>query len=177
MSDIALLVIDMQVGLLENDSFPMLGSRELVERCASLIKRARAVAVPVVFVQHCDQEPPLESGSHGWMLAPGLDVRAEDAVVQKRTPDSFHETELQQLLEQQGVKRLVVCGLQSEFCIDTTVRRAFSLGYQTTLVKDGHSTCNSRRLTAEQIIAFENRVLGGWFAKLVAADAVDFAAL
>lgn len=177
MPDVALLVIDMQVGLLDDDTFPMLEARELVERCAGLVKRARAAAVPVIFVQHCEQEPPLEPGSPGWMLVPALGSQAADMVVLKRTPDSFHETGLQQLLEQRGVKRLVVCGLQSEFCIDTTVRRAFSLGYQTTLVKDGHSTCDSRLLTAEQIIAFENRVLGGWFAKLQTADDIDFAAL
>ncbi len=177
MPKVALLVIDMQVGLLEDERYPMLGARELVERCAGLIDRAREAGQLVVFVQHCEQQPPLEPASPGWMLAPGLGAQAEDTVVQKRTPDSFHETELQQVLERHGVGRLVVCGLQSEFCIDTTVRRAFSLGYQTILVKDGHSTCDSRRLTAEQIIAFENRVLSGWFAKLTAADAVDFAAL
>jgi len=68
-------------------------------------------------------------------------------------------------------ERLVICGLQSEYCVDTTTRRAFSLGYDITLVADGHSTC-AGSLTAAQKIAHHNEVLGGWFARVVPASQV-----
>ncbi|MFP6645312.1 MAG: isochorismatase family protein [Candidatus Latescibacterota bacterium] len=68
-------------------------------------------------------------------------------------------------------ERLVICGLPSEYCVDTTTRRAFSLGYDITLVADGHSTC-AGSLTAAQKIAHHNEVLGGWFARVVPASQV-----
>lgn len=64
--------------------------------------------------------------------------------------------------------------IQTEYCIDTTCRRAFILGYNTFLVKDGHSTWNSPILTADQIIDQHNRVLGGYFVSLKKLNDIDF---
>jgi nicotinamidase-related amidase len=87
-------------------------------------------------------------------------------VVQKQTPDAFHETNLRRELESKGIKKLVMAGLQTEHCIDTTCRCAFSLGYDVILVKDAHSIWDSPRFTAQQIIEHHNYVLGGCFATL-----------
>jgi nicotinamidase-related amidase len=86
-------------------------------------------------------------------VAPG------DPIVPKTATDSFHQTTLQALLQQLGVNQLVVCGLQSEFCVDTTVRRALGLGYPVTLVADGHSTMDNRLLKAPQISAHHTETL------------------
>jgi nicotinamidase-related amidase len=83
-------------------------------------------------------------------------------VVGKATPDSFHETRLQAELEARGIVKLVIAGIQTECCVDTTCRRAASLGYQTTLVRDAHSTWDSRTLSAAQIIAHHNALLDGF---------------
>lgn len=88
--------------------------------------------------------------------------------------DSFHETDLQEHLKAMHVKKLVIVGIQTEFCVDTTCRRAFSLGYETILVADGHSTFDSDLLTASQIIAHHNMVLGSQFAELKQAADVEF---
>jgi nicotinamidase-related amidase len=98
-----------------------------------------------------------ESG--GWQLAPGLAVAPADVRVRKKTPDAFHQTGLQALLEPMGVNHLVVCGLQTDFCVDTTVRRALALGYPVTLAADAHSTLDNGVITAAQIIAHHNRTL------------------
>lgn len=178
MSSIALLVIDMQVGLLQSNRFPMLDAPELTTRVADLVARARKAGVEVIFVQHCGgQGHPLEMNTPGWDICSDLGWLDGDVVVRKRTPDAFHNTNLQKVLDQRDITTLVICGLQSDYCVDTTVRRAFSLGYRGILVQDGHSTCNSRVLSAEQIVAHENLVLGGWFAKLLAAKEVNFLAL
>ena len=65
-----------------------------------------------------------------------------------------------------GVGRLIIAGIQTEFCVDTTCRRAFSLGYDITLMSDGHSTWDTDVLPADTIIAHHNRTLGGTFATL-----------
>ncbi len=95
-------------------------------------------------------------------------------MIEKETPDAFHKTTLHQKLKSKGIKRLVIAGLQTEYCIDTTCRRAYSLGYNVILVKDAHSTWDSTNLTAEQIIRHHNRVLGGWFATVKDENQIEF---
>jgi len=90
-----------------------------------------------------------------------------------RHPDAFQATNLQRELESKGIKRLIVTGVQTEYCVDTTCRRAYSLGYDVTLVKDAHSTWDTDHLSAPQIIAHHNHVLGGWFAELKEANEID----
>jgi len=97
-----------------------------------------------------------------------------DVVVQKKTPDAFHETNLHHELESRGIKKLIIAGLQTEYCIDTTCRRAFILGYDAILVRDAHSTWDSPLLTAQQIIGHHNQVLGGWFAILKNEKEIEF---
>ena len=120
---------------------------------------ARAAGVPVLLVQHEEEAGPLRADSAGWQLAEALDTAPADLRVRKTTPDSFHRTELQRLLRERGVGALVVCGLQSDFCVDTTVRRALALGYHVTLAADAHTTLDNGVLTAAQIAAHHNATL------------------
>ena len=83
----------------------------------------------------------------------------EDIRVRKTTPDSFHKTEPQSLLQARNVETLVVCGLQSDFCVDWTVRRALVLGYPVVLVSVAHSTVDNGVLSAAEISAHHNTTL------------------
>ncbi|MFX0125978.1 MAG: isochorismatase family protein, partial [Candidatus Hodarchaeota archaeon] len=89
-----------------------------------------------------------------------------DLVIQKSSPDAFYGTSLKKELDSRGIKKIIIVGLQSEYCIDTTCRRAVSLDYDVILVEDAHSTWDSDLLTAKQIINHHNSVLGGWFVSL-----------
>lgn len=100
-----------------------------------------------------------QSGAAGWQLDTRLDARPDDLRVRKTSCDSFHRTELHALLQSRGVDRLVVCGLQSEFCVDSTVRGALALGYPVVLVADGHSTLDNGVMSAAQITAHHNATL------------------
>ena len=97
-----------------------------------------------------------------------------ERVIHKHHPDAFQDTDLQRELEARGIRHLILAGIQTEYCVDTTCRRAYSLGYEVTLVRDGHSTWDSQDLRAPQIIAHHNTVLGGWFAGLRAASEVEW---
>jgi len=79
---------------------------------------------PVIFIQHESKSGYLEYGSAAWQLASGLEVEATDTKVRKTTPDAFLRTELEAILKNRGIARVVVCGMHSEFCVDTTTRRA-----------------------------------------------------
>ena len=170
----ALLVIDLQVCNFE-ESAPVYRGSNLLSKISSLIACARAAGVPVVYVQHCGPQGAIdEPGTPGWEVHPAVAPIEGDAVIQKRHPDAFQDTNLQHELKSQGIERLVITGIQTEYCVDATCRRAYSLGYDVTLVEDAHSTWDTEHLTAPQIIAHHNAVLGGWFATLKEASEIEF---
>ncbi|WP_396269989.1 cysteine hydrolase family protein [Ideonella sp.] len=154
----ALLVIDVQQGLCQGE-YAAHDVPGLIQRINTLSEKARAAGAPVVFIQHEAASGPLQHDSPGWALADGLTLAEGDLRVRKTTPDSFMHTGLEAHLHQRGIARVVICGLQTEFCVDTTTRRAMALGFPVTLVADGHSTMDSAELSAPQIIAHHNRLL------------------
>lgn len=173
-ADTALLVIDVQKGMFFDDD-PVYDGENLLSKISTLIAQARTSGIPVIYVQHNGAAgDPVEPGTDGWRIHPAIEPAEGEPVVVKWTPDSFHETTLQSELEARGIKKLVVAGIQTECCVDTTCRRALSLGYETTLVKDAHSTWNSRTLTAPQIIAHHNDALNGWFVTPREASEIAF---
>lgn len=152
----ALLIIDTQVNLYTD---------EALEQINILLAQARATGTPVIYVQHDGQEGhPLQVGTPGWQIHPAIAPLASETVVRKESPDSFHKTTLQQELARLGIKHLIVTGGQTEYCVDTTVRRAASLGYDVTLVADAHFTGDTDVLPASQIIALFNDTLDGFWA-------------
>lgn len=150
----ALVIIDVQRALCTGDE-RVFGIGAVIDRINSLSGRARAAGAPVVFVQHEDDEGAFRSGTDGWELADGLVTAPGDLRVRKTTPNSFHRTELQGLLEERSVERVVICGLQTEYCVDTTLRHALTLGYRVVLAADAHSTVDGVLLAA-QVIAHHN---------------------
>ena len=166
MSDVALLVIDVQMFGFGEDS-PVYAGESLLANVRGLIARARAAGVPVIYVQHCGAAGEIdEPGAPAWEIHPAIAPAEGDPVVQKRHPDAFQETTLQAELESRHIKRFVVAGMQTEYCVDTTCRRAYSLGYDVVLAEDAHSTWDTIHLTASQVIAHHNATLGGWFVTL-----------
>ncbi len=155
----------------------MFDAERVVARINALAQGCRAAGVPVIFVQHEEDEAGgLQFQSDLWQLAQGLVVQPGDAHVRKRASDAFHATELQTMLNSQGVTELVVCGMQSDFCVDSTVRRALGLGYAVTLVADAHTTMGDGELSAAQIIGHKNRTLpqlGSYGVRVVARDATQ----
>ncbi|AEK62152.1 cysteine hydrolase family protein [Collimonas fungivorans] len=151
-----LLVIDVQQALFDETPRPF-EADAVVERINTLTGRARAAGVPVVFIQH--EASDLEYNSAGWQLQPGLQVKEGDAKLRKTTPDSFLRTELEALLASWRTEHVVICGYASEFCVDTTTRRAAALGYPVTLVSDAHTTHDKPHATGEQIRRHENATL------------------
>lgn len=154
----ALLVIDVQKSLCAGP-WAAHDIDAVIARINAVAAQARAAGAPVVFVQHEEDEDAMRFGSERWALDERLAAHADDPRIRKTAPDSFHETELQSLLQSLGADRLVVCGLQSEFCIDSSVRAALARGYPVTLVSDAHSTVDNGVLTAAQISAHHNATL------------------
>lgn len=172
----ALVVIDTQVGMFETPGVPPVPEGErLLENIEGLIRRAREADVAVVHVRHADGPGhPLEKGTKGWETHPRVAPADGEPVVDKDTPDSFLRTTLQDELDSRGIGRLVLAGMQTEYCVDTTCRRAFGLGYDVTLAADAHGTWDDESLTAAQIVAHHNEVMGNGFAEVVPAGEISF---
>ncbi|KQP13539.1 cysteine hydrolase family protein [Pseudorhodoferax sp. Leaf267] len=154
----AVLVIDMQQGLCVGPGAAH-DCAGTVARINTVTRRAREAFVPVIFVQHEGGPGYLEHDSPDWQLADGLETASFDFRLRKTTPDAFLRTGLERLLKSRGITQLVVCGMHTEFCIDTTCRRALALGFPVTLVADAHTSAGNAAIPAELVIAHHNLTL------------------
>ncbi|WP_037365274.1 cysteine hydrolase family protein [Amycolatopsis orientalis] len=130
----ALLVVDVQNGVVA-DAHERDG---VVANVAELVDKAREAGVPVVWVQHNDED--LKKGSPDWELVPELKPAPAEPVVDKSYGDSFEDTALESILADRAVGRLVVSGAETDACIRSTLHGAFARGYDATLVSDAHTT-------------------------------------
>jgi len=149
----ALLVVDVQNGAVadahERDA--------VVANIGSLVERARSESVPVVWVQHCDEQ--LVRGTVEWQVVPELTPGEDEPLVEKSYGDAFEDTELESILAELAVGRLLVVGAQTDACIRSTLHGAFARGYDATLVSDAHTTDDRTVWGApppEQVIAHTN---------------------
>jgi len=150
----ALLVIDVQNGIVAG----AYNRDGVIRNISTLIDKARAENAPVLWVQHSD-DGDLSRGSESWQYVPELVLGESEPVVHKRYADSFEDTDLEKLLAEQRVGRLVVAGAQTDECIRSTIHGAFTRGYDVTLVGDAHTTEDLTEYGAprpEQVIAHTN---------------------
>ncbi len=153
----ALMVIDVQNGVVT-------GAHErdaVVANINTLVDKARDEGVPVVWVQHSDDD--MQQGSDAWQLVPELERRDAEPLVHKVFGDSFEGTDLEEVLAGAGVGRLVVSGAQTDACIRSTIHGAFARGYDVTLVGDAHTTEDLTAYGApppEQVISHTNLYWG-----------------
>jgi len=175
-SENALIVIDMQQGLFRGPTSPHSAGAVLSNICL-LIAKARQALVPVFFARHTGpDDSPLSEQSPSTQLIPEMDVNVErDIVFIKKHPSCFRDTGLQLQLIQRGVKRVVIAGMKTELCVDTTCRVASELGFRTVLISDAHTTMDNEFLSANEIIAHHNVTLAGPFVTLATADNLRFA--
>ena len=149
----ALLVIDVQNGVVARAH-----NRDgVIANIRSLVDKARATNVPVIWIQHSDDE--LEYGSEPWQYVPELVRNESEPLVHKHYGDSFEDTELEAVLAERRVGRLIVTGAQTDACIRNTLHGAFVRGYDVTLVSDAHTTDDYSSYGApppEQVIRHTN---------------------
>jgi nicotinamidase-related amidase len=174
----ALLIVDVQTGVVadahERDA--------VVANIGQLAERARSAQVPVVWIQHSDDE--LVRGSDEWQIVAELSPGAAEPLVDKHYGDSFEDTDLESVLADLAVGRLLVAGAQTDQCVRSTIHGALVRGYDTTLVSDAHTTEDQTAWGApppDQVIAHTNlywtyQDAPGRTAGTVTTDAVDFTA-
>jgi nicotinamidase-related amidase len=174
----ALIVIDVQNGVVE-------GAHQrdtVVANVGSLVDQARQERVPVVWVQHSDEQ--LAKGSDNWRIVPELAPSDDEPRVEKHYADSFEETTLETVLSGLQIGRLVVAGAQTDECIRSTLHGAIVRGYDAILVSDAHTTEDQTQWGApppDKVIAhtnlyWTNHTAPGRTAGTVETKDVDFGA-
>ena len=168
MTDTTLLVIDLQRGAFDGVRWRVISEPErLIGNALALLAAARASATPVVFIRHCEGAGEVfEEGTVHGELHEALAPQATEVVLKKYASSAFDNTTLEATLKTLGTKELVLCGLQSEFCVANTAKSALGLGLRVIVAADAHGTWPSGDNTADAISRRVNDELQAAGAKL-----------
>jgi nicotinamidase-related amidase len=147
----ALIVVDMQVGLLNGE--PKHDLHGVIERINRLAAKVREQSGVVIFVQHCSgSEDDFVSGTQGWALLPELNRAAADIVIRKTLNDPFVGTDLAGRLKEIAPERVLITGWATDLCVDATVRSAVSNHHHVVVVTDGHTLSDRPHLDAASVM-------------------------
>lgn len=151
----AILIVDMQVGLLEGE--PKHDLRGVIERINRLTDKVRNQSGTVIFVQHCGRKGDhFEPQTPGWAFLPELLRDSADVVVRKDLNDPFAGTDLQARLVEIAPDRLLITGWATDLCVDATVRSAVANHHNVVVVADGHTLSDRPHLDAISVIRHHN---------------------
>lgn len=153
----ALLVIDVQQALIDENPAYRDG---FLLNLKLLIDAAHTVGTEVIYVRHDGGEGDvLAYGSDGWQLCSSLAPRESERIFDKRFGSAFRQTGLHDYLKSRGIGRLIVCGMQTEYCIDTSVKVAFELGYEVLIPSGSTTTYDNPFLSGAKVIQFYERMI------------------
>jgi len=170
----ALLIIDFQIIDFSRKQM-IYKSESIITNIKVLIEKARKNNIPIFLTKHNGKLGSAgQKGASGWNIHPSVKLIGDEIMIEKDYPDAFQQTNLEAELISRNINHLVICGLETEVCVDTTCRSAFSKGYKVTIVKDGHSTYDSQHILAEHIINHHNEVFENWFATVSDTKHIDF---
>lgn len=179
----ALLIVDIQNDYFPGGAMELEGSEQAGERAGALLRAFRQKARPVVHMQHVSTRPGATfflPNTRGVEIHASVAPAAGETVIQKSFPNSFRDTRLLEHLRQLKVAELVIAGMMTQMCIDTTTRAAADLGFQCFLA---HDACATRALTfggttvpAAQVQAAFLAALNGLFARVQTAEQLCAAA-
>lgn len=149
MENTALIIIDLQIGV-QPENVPLYNLANVLNGVNQRIRLFREKNNPIIFVQHNDSHLVLNSPE--WQLFPELDAKDTDIYINKIHANSFYKTDLNEQLRRLNINKLEICGAQTEYCVDTTIRMAHGLGYKLFMKKGLTTTLNSELLGAKTII-------------------------
>ena len=153
----ALLVIDVQQAMIDDHPARM---DEFLLNIKLLIDAAHKSGTEVVYVRHDGGEgDTLAYGTSGWQLDQSLQPRTDERIFDKRFSSAFRQTGLQEYLTAQGISRLVICGMQTEYCIDTSIKVAFEFGYEVVVPAGATTTFANPFLSGEKLIAYYEHMI------------------
>ena len=175
-----LVIVDVQIAVMKE----AWDSQRIISNVATAVREARSNGVPVIWIQHSDDQLPM--GSPEWEWTPGLSPNSDEIVISKQFASSFEQTDLEQALDDLKASHILLAGAATNFCIRATAYGALDRGYDLTLISDAHTTgpmeLNGRTINAADIIDDLNAVMSlvkypGRVNQAVPTSKADFANL
>jgi nicotinamidase-related amidase len=177
MKDTALLLIDLQNDYFPGGSMELVGSEAAVQQAARLLQAFRQKGLPVFHVQHISKRPGATfflPGTKGAEIHDAVKPQAGESVTVKHFPNSFRETNLQETLRGAGITKLVVAGMMTHMCVDTSVRAAADMGFACSLAEDACATkdlaFNGAKVDSQSVQLSYLAGLNGAFASVQPAE-------
>lgn len=172
MDNIVLLVVDVQNAILKEHPF---NEDTVIANIRKLIADARNKGIEVIYVRHNDGAGnELELGTDGWQIDSRIAPLTTDRIFEKEYNSSFRKTGLKEYLDSKNISKIILAGLQTEYCIDATCKSAFEQGYEVLIPEETNTTFDNKYLTGKQLYEFFN--YGLWnnrFARVLSFDDLE----
>lgn len=167
-----ILIIDVQKDMFMFEGYKPYKGNEMLKNIKRILDKGRENNIPVIFVQHTMTEGKIfKDGTLGWEVHDEIVPLEGEKCIKKYNCDSFLDTGLHEILQVLDAKELIIAGMQTEYCVDTAFRRSFSLGYDSILVSDGHSTFDNEVLDGETTVKHHNSILTG-FGRILSTEEI-----
>lgn len=171
MANIALITVDVQNALLDLKPY---NQDVMITAIQTLLKLARQQQHEVIFLRHQSDNEPLQPNSQGWQISDLVKPLANEKIINKRFNSAFRQTSLKDYLDKKQIDTLIITGMQTEFCIESTVRVAFEYGYNVIVPSEANSTFDSGKWTAEQLHQHHNfDIIKDRFAKMLTVKEIE----
>ncbi len=171
MSNIVLLVVDVQNALIKDHPY---NEQKVIENIKKLTSVARSNNKEVIYVRHDDGEgTEFEKGTDGWQIYNEVAPKHGEYIVEKKYNSAFHNTELREYLESKKIDTIILVGLQTEYCMDATLKSAFDYEYKIIIPEETNSTFDNEYLSGEKLYKFYNyKIWDKRFADVLLMDEV-----
>lgn len=171
MGNIVLLVVDVQNVLIEEHPY---NEQRVIENIKKLISTARDNKKEVVYIRHTEGKgTEFEQGTDGWQIYDAIAPNDSEVIFQKQYNSSFHKTGLRDYLEGKDIDTIILVGLQTEYCIDATLKSAFDYEYKIIIPEETNTTFDNKYLSGDKLYEFYNySIWNGRFANILSVDDV-----
>ena len=164
-----LLVVDVQNALIHDHPYQ---EQRVIESIKTLIDTARSNQKEVIYVRHDDGAgTAFEYGTDSWQIYEAIAPKEGEFIVDKRYNSAFHKTDLKRYLDSKQVDTILLTGMQTEYCIDATLRSAFDLEYTVIIPEGTNTTFGNEYLSGEKLYEYYNfKIWNNRYAKVMALE-------
>lgn len=167
----AMIIIDMQTALIEAHPY---GEEGVIKKIQELLMACRAENIPVIYVRHDGGEgDELEANSRGWQIYEKIAPQKGEKIVEKQYNSAFRKTGLNEYLKELRAKKLILCGMQTEYCFDVSCKVAFEYGYEVTIPQGGTTTFDNEFAAGEALAKYyEEKIWNNRYAKVIPTEEI-----
>jgi nicotinamidase-related amidase len=171
MDNVALLVVDVQTGLIEDHPY---NEKKVIDNIKKIISFARDNKKEVIYVRHDDGKgEKLEYGAVGWQVYEEIAPNNNEKIFDKQYNSAFVKTGLKEYLNSREINTIILVGLQTEYCIDSTCKSAFEHGYKIIIPEETNTTFDNEYLSGEKLYEFYNyKIWNKRFANVLSVEEV-----